>query len=488
MATFYLSSTYEDLKEYREQVSDELRNMGHHVVGMENYTAAGAAPLTRCLADVAKCDAYIGIFAWRYGYVPKGNNPQRKSITELEYDQAFDKKKGILIFILDENAPWYRKFTDDGEKKECIESLRQSLATKHQVGFFKNSDDLTKRVMAAVARFVDEKGKTAGEETQTDGGGQGSEDVNVGVPRSLDVTMEAGDISEVVSPTADETPLPTPAKPRLWKWFGLAASSLVVLGLVLAWIIRGSGGDPLPNKPDEYPTEKKYDFLISEKDALGEMWNLNPGKWDLKKSEGEGEDQNDGALLIKGNQMATPKDLGPKVFYDYQADFKVRFESGDKAAWVLRAQPDAQSGYLFELRKAKGTVFINGWILKNNRTLGPPLPGGKTLRYSTCCQPTDALSVVASIIDTPADGTHIKCHFAMESDFGHSTEDTFKTDEAEIIDSEYTFKSGSVGLLVTDGITERNSTNSVMRVEYVYLTPLRRNGARTGSSAERSSP
>ena len=44
MATFYLSSTYEDLKEHRERVSNALRTMGHHVVGMENYTADGAAP------------------------------------------------------------------------------------------------------------------------------------------------------------------------------------------------------------------------------------------------------------------------------------------------------------------------------------------------------------------------------------------------------------------------------------------------------------
>jgi len=124
MITFYLSSTYEDLKDCRLRVSKALRDMGHHVVGMENYTANGAAPLETCLKDVARCDAYIGIFAWRYGHIPVDGNPRRKSITELEYRKALAEKKGILIFVLEPSAPWSPNFIDTGDKKKRIDALR----------------------------------------------------------------------------------------------------------------------------------------------------------------------------------------------------------------------------------------------------------------------------------------------------------------------------------------------------------------------------
>jgi len=52
---------------------------------MEDYVATDAYPLHKCLADVVACDIYVGLVGWRYGYIPEQDNPERKSITELEY-------------------------------------------------------------------------------------------------------------------------------------------------------------------------------------------------------------------------------------------------------------------------------------------------------------------------------------------------------------------------------------------------------------------
>lgn len=75
----YISSTYEDLKEYRSIVYDTLRQWRKDVIAMEDYPAADKRPLQKCLEDVALSDIYVGIFAWRYGYIPndnkKDNNP-----------------------------------------------------------------------------------------------------------------------------------------------------------------------------------------------------------------------------------------------------------------------------------------------------------------------------------------------------------------------------------------------------------------------------
>jgi len=71
----FVSSTFEDLREHRAAAIRVLRQLGHEVVAMEDFVAGGAVPLNRVLNDVKRCDAYVGIFAWRYGFVPKATDP-----------------------------------------------------------------------------------------------------------------------------------------------------------------------------------------------------------------------------------------------------------------------------------------------------------------------------------------------------------------------------------------------------------------------------
>jgi hypothetical protein len=68
VAKIYISSTFEDLKDCRQAVYDTLRKMRHDVIAMEDYVATDKRPLKKCLADVAACEVYVGIFARRYGY------------------------------------------------------------------------------------------------------------------------------------------------------------------------------------------------------------------------------------------------------------------------------------------------------------------------------------------------------------------------------------------------------------------------------------
>jgi Domain of unknown function (DUF4062) len=114
VAKIYISSTYEDLKEYRESVYDSLRQMRHDVISMEDYVSQDQRPLQKCLRDVISCDIYIGIFAWRYGHIPQDekDNPDKLSITELEYRKACDVQIPRLIFLLDDDVPWPRRFSD----------------------------------------------------------------------------------------------------------------------------------------------------------------------------------------------------------------------------------------------------------------------------------------------------------------------------------------------------------------------------------------
>ena len=148
MAKIYVSSTYVDLIDCRKQVSVTLRKMGHEDIAMEYYTAENKRPVEKCLADVAACDVYVGIFAWRYGWIPKTKNPKKISITEMEYRQAVKSKKDCLIFLLNSDALWSPKFIDKHRKQ--IERLRLGLEKTHTVASFSSKDDIGASLAVAV--------------------------------------------------------------------------------------------------------------------------------------------------------------------------------------------------------------------------------------------------------------------------------------------------------------------------------------------------
>ena len=176
----YVSSTFVDLKDYRTSAIRVLRQLGHEVVAMEDYVADSAIPLEKVLEDVRSSDAYVGIFAWRYGYIP-GQQPKRKptpvnipeelvlpdsgsygstSITEWEYLQAKeDPKRPILAFLLEEGVSWpphmidgFDPVTSTGQviDKGMIRDFRERLQRERLVAYFKSPEDLEARVSAAI--------------------------------------------------------------------------------------------------------------------------------------------------------------------------------------------------------------------------------------------------------------------------------------------------------------------------------------------------
>ena len=157
MTTIYLSSTYEDLKDYRKVVFDDLRKAGYEVMSMEDYVATDKRPVDKCLIDVEGADIYVGLFAFRYGYVPPAHhgNPDGLSITELEFRHAEKLGKPCLTFAVSEDAPWPPKFID-ALKGERINRLREYLLTEKTASFFSSPHQLASLVQAAVTKQLEE--------------------------------------------------------------------------------------------------------------------------------------------------------------------------------------------------------------------------------------------------------------------------------------------------------------------------------------------
>jgi len=92
--TVFISSTSIGLPEHRQQVTEACRRMGYNPVGMETWPAQDADAETVCLREVDRSDLFIGIYAFRYGWVTLGD---QISITELEYDRTVESRWRSMI-------------------------------------------------------------------------------------------------------------------------------------------------------------------------------------------------------------------------------------------------------------------------------------------------------------------------------------------------------------------------------------------------------
>jgi hypothetical protein len=171
----FVSSSFEDLREHRTAAIRVLRQLGHEVLAMEDMTAASGAPLAKVLDMVDRSEAYVGVFAWRYGHVPArapepgppgamrvplvaGAVDGETSITHYEYLRAVERKLPIMAFLLDEHCPWPPQLIDGFDttrgqappNADKIRALRQLLQQERVVSWFTTPNDLEARVSAAV--------------------------------------------------------------------------------------------------------------------------------------------------------------------------------------------------------------------------------------------------------------------------------------------------------------------------------------------------
>jgi hypothetical protein len=143
----YVSSTYQDLKDCRHAIRLALQRLGLDDIAMETYTADEDRPVDRCLDDVRSADIYVGVLAWRYGFVPAGAHA---SITELEYRAAGEAGIPRLIFVLEPDAAWPRSAMDKDSAR--IEAFRDHVLDAHVCDSFTSADDLRAKVAEAVGR------------------------------------------------------------------------------------------------------------------------------------------------------------------------------------------------------------------------------------------------------------------------------------------------------------------------------------------------
>jgi hypothetical protein len=127
-----ISSTARDLPEHRQEVMVACQNLGCVPKMMEHLPAVDADAIRASFDLVDQADVYVGVFANRYGYVPKG---YECSITEMELQRAEEQQIPRLIFLIDDDHPVSRKDVDTGDGAEKLSALKARLVSERMVQF-----------------------------------------------------------------------------------------------------------------------------------------------------------------------------------------------------------------------------------------------------------------------------------------------------------------------------------------------------------------
>src|SRR2546421_2254659 len=150
-----ISSTAADLPEHRKQVVEACLRQGMFPLRMEDLPATSDDAAAASVKLVDDANVFIGVIAHRYGYIPKANNPNAISVTEMEYNRAVERKIPRLIFIIDKNRPLADFTIDDidtGESAKKLAQFKSRVETENIVNFFKSPSDLRAHVINSLSQ------------------------------------------------------------------------------------------------------------------------------------------------------------------------------------------------------------------------------------------------------------------------------------------------------------------------------------------------
>ncbi len=139
----FISSTFKDLKEYRQEVWNIVEKYDLDVKGMESFGARSENALDTCLQEVRDSQIYIGIIGMVYGSV---DSKTEKSYTHLEYEEAVNSGLDVFIYLIDDKGAYIKIENIDFKHHKKLVDFKSILKDKHHVDFFKTPQELGEKI------------------------------------------------------------------------------------------------------------------------------------------------------------------------------------------------------------------------------------------------------------------------------------------------------------------------------------------------------
>lgn len=146
----FVSSTYADLQDERQEVMQALLELDCIPAGMELFPAANEDQWSLIKRVIDDCDYYIVIIAGRYGSL----GPEGLSYTEMEYRYALDRGKPVIGFV--HKTPGLLaadrcESSEDGKRK--LDAFR-AYVQKKMCRFWDSPADLGSQVSRSLVKLI----------------------------------------------------------------------------------------------------------------------------------------------------------------------------------------------------------------------------------------------------------------------------------------------------------------------------------------------
>lgn len=147
----FLSSTYIDLKEEREEILRILLKLNCFPVGMELFPAIDEEQFDYIKKEIDNSDYYLLIVGGRYGSLTS----EGISYTEKEFLYALEKKIPVIAFIHKDinNIPLGKVDVDENIRKK-LEEFKKKVETNRLVKYWADATSLYSEVSITLARII----------------------------------------------------------------------------------------------------------------------------------------------------------------------------------------------------------------------------------------------------------------------------------------------------------------------------------------------
>ena len=147
----FVSSTYADLKEERQQVLQTLMEMDCIPSGMEMFPATDEEQWEFIKKVIDDCDYYLLIIGGRYGSLSNDGI----SYTEKEYQYAVEKGIKVIAFLHQSPDTLAVSKTDiDPKLMEKLQDFRENVATGRLVKFWSHANELPGLVALSLTKTI----------------------------------------------------------------------------------------------------------------------------------------------------------------------------------------------------------------------------------------------------------------------------------------------------------------------------------------------
>jgi len=155
----FISSTIEDLGEYRRTASKAVSRARLSPRMKEYFAASGdKPPLAKCLEEITgsatnlPADVLVVLIAHRCGWIPDDQSgSEKKSITWLECEEAHRTGREVLAFVLRRDCPWPPDMIDiEPLARDCLSRFKAWIGNIGIRAEFTTPESLEVEVMAAL--------------------------------------------------------------------------------------------------------------------------------------------------------------------------------------------------------------------------------------------------------------------------------------------------------------------------------------------------